>query len=218
MQSKLLRVMYTKDHFILQSKSSFNHLKDALAELMQRKRKYPACVTFMTPESEELYAQWNKNMWEIRTYAWCSNVPGIVLSGEEEYDYPWQAINEVADQESYISKMVERICKEFGVSEDAGWELTDISDDDNKEVYLFIEPSKWDEAKKIVDSYLSKPFFKEAFNPTYDENRYMISGNFCTLSEKGFFFQRRNIRKQNNALNNDFEAMVKALTPTLRRI
>ena len=215
LQLKLLRVMFTKDHFFRQPESRFEHMKDALAELIRRKRNDPTCVTFLTPESEELYAQWNENMCDVRTYAWCSNVPGIALSLDEEYEYPWQAIDEVSDQDAFISKMVERICREYGVREDDGWELTDISDDSFNDIYLFIEPSKWDEAKKIVDSYLSKPFFKEVFTPTYDEGRYMISGNFCTLSEKGHFFQRRKIRKQNKVLNKNFEALIKALTPTL---
>lgn len=199
----------------------FERLEEAFEVMMEIKRNKPTEVIAVYPDGEDEAEEWDNSGYYVSTYPSCTNAP-IIGSMDDCLDLsrePRELLEMVADEKKYISGLADRICKESGVSGDAGWRLTALGLESPFEIYLFMEPDDWQKVVEKVTEFnntLSQDGFTNLL--TLDSRLMMVGGEYREMPVTGGFFEKRRVRKLNEKYKADFFEILDRLQDHMRRL
>lgn len=182
----------------LNSLTTYEKLEDVLRDVMQDKRRDPFGVVYVIPADENISKKWGENDWCISTYPCTTNIPVIGTSEDNYYilDDIDKYISLVSDEENYIAGLKEKICKEYGVDANIGWEIIAINTKITDEIILAITSENKDKVKSLVDEYNLNAKVNGYPTMTFDEKHMILTGTHKGKDVVGFF-KRRKIKNQN---------------------
>ena len=191
------------------SQEDYERLEDALRDVMQHKRCNPLDTVYILPGDQNVCLKWGENDWWISTYPAISNIP-VIGTSEDNYDVSddiEKYVSLVADEESYVASLKEKICKEFDVDANLGWDLVVIDAEITSDLVLVVKAQNREKVKSLVDEYNLYAASKGYPVIVFDEERLIVSGSYKSKGVSGGFFENRKIKKQNKAQ----EAILKEL-------
>lgn len=195
-------------------------LEEALEAMMESKRGNPHSIVYLCPNDELLDKKWNEDSLDIHTAFAITNNPHICVDiCCEECDSPCYTPESPDKEMEYISEVARSIRQHFNVKGNEGWRLSVIEADTDSEVELFIAPESWDEVCGMVNDYNSRAVehgYQEALS--LDRERMCVTGLYEDKTVNGGFFEKRRIRKQNEAQRKIYWTLIDTIIDKLRRI
>ncbi|MBD5303765.1 MAG: hypothetical protein HDS18_03315 [Bacteroides sp.] len=185
----------------LLSQEDYERLEDALRDVMQHKRCNPLDIVYIFPGDKNVCLKWGENDWWISTYPAISNIP-VIGTSEDNYDVSddiEKYVSLVSDEESYVASLKEKICKEFDVDANLGWDLVVIDAEITSDLVLVVKAQNREKVKSLVDEYNLDAASKGYPVIVFDEERLIVSGSYKSKGVSGGFFEKRKIKKQNQA-------------------
>ena len=181
--------------------SDNGRLEDALRDMMQDKRRNPLNVSYLFPTDEDVFRKLDEKGWWVSSYPAISNIP-VIGTSEDNYDVSddiEKYVSLVADEESYVASLKEKICKEFDVDPNIGWECSAINAEITSDIILVIKAQNREKVKRLVDEYNLNATANGYPTLTFDEKRMIVTGAYKGKRVSGGFFEKRKIKKQNKA-------------------
>ena len=199
-------------------KLTIEKLEDALKIAMDAKRNNPDGSIYVQPASDKLNEEWcDADYWCCTPYY--TNAPFFCLTtnlDSVDIENTEEIIKMFADEATYISSIVEKICKDFNVKSDIGWGFISIDADPSYTVKLFIKEEDSHKVKDMVSKYNEETIAKGYSPLTFNDVWHTVEGYFMEKPVKGGFFEKRKIKKMNKEVKSDLVGFLNSLHPYLR--
>lgn len=215
--------MNEKEYSILMSQNSYKTMEEALLVMMEDKRVNPHGILFLCPCDKEEEKEWDAENAFVTNNSIITNIPYLNASMDDRVygnDDLLSGIDKVADENAYVTEVARRIRKNYNVDVKGGWSLTALSlyDENAMSVFLLVAPESWEEMKSLVNAYNAQASANGYSALSLNDKDMAISGEFSKRSERGGFFEKRKIKKQNKEQYINFLRLINKVIDHLRRV
>lgn len=214
--------MNLKEYSLLMSQNNYATLEEALLVMMEDKRVNPHGMLFVNPIDDEDDNRLQQDNFYVATSANITNIPCIDgdLDDFGSHDDMMKDIEMVADEKAYVANVANQIRRKYKIDGIGGWQLTAISPLDNggTNVCLLVAPEHWEKVKGMVNAYNEQSAANGYGVLTLDDKNMAVTGVFSQKPKEGGFFEKRRIKKQNDAHMNDFMHLIDKVIDHLRRV